>query len=36
MTSGAEYPADKAGCLVSEGEHLDGVWLVETPWKGVP
>ena len=21
---------------ISEGEHLDKVWLVEIPWKGIP
>ncbi len=21
---------------ISEGEHLGEVWLIETPWKGVP
>ena len=32
MTSGAFVLKTK----VSEGEHLDGVWLVEIPWKGIP
>ena len=32
MASGAFVLKTK----VSEGEHLDEVWLAKTPWKGVP
>ena len=36
LTSGAEHITLKVMCLVSEGENLGEVWLIETSWKGVP
>ncbi len=34
VVSGAEHIIFM--CLVTEGEHLDKVWLREIPWKGIP